>query len=315
MTGPAHHIKYTMRRWVFSVCIVALILITILIVLFLITRYNLLVTNNLPFTYGDVVTIQSLATGQFIVPGCEVDLNLMSHPTEAPNQNPGDVIVGGNRVSILSANGSAEAAALRWEIVRPPPQQASASDSQSRPSGYVFRNITTNQYLFFLWNNISPVTRITTPAPTVFNNGVPALGATVSQFTTLSQGIPKSSRLPGGLISPQFLYSDSRFIFNISASSPASINSANSGVYTIGHTDTNGTLFDLTTVGGLATAPVPAPCPQYLPNVAALGEPGAVRTAFPLLCSGANPACLYFMWDQTANAVPVEQTKFRIRKI
>lgn len=267
----------------FTIVIIIVILITIILSLYLISRYSSLSRSSNPFTYGDTVTIQSMATSNYLIPSCAFSysgINTINGPISA--------------ISTSTSQTSTEEE-KRWEIIRPP------ADTPSN-NGYVFRNISTRQYMFFPY--ICTETDFT-------NSNIFAVSsnsfASVVENINCAQGRRTTNifeNIENGDIKPSVLYKDSRFVFQIRKPSKLSLNSGQNNIFLLLHSDAAGLQSIVYTGGNVSVGDNPtAPCSYSAPCTSRNGS--CVRYApYPVTQSG------NFQRPEVT-----EQTIFRITRV
>jgi hypothetical protein len=239
--------------------VIIIIVVTILIVLFLAAQFNLYSSGTFTFTYGDTVTIRSLATGGYLAPGCGFSV---SNPFPSSD-------------SLITADATAEVVGDRtqWIVVPAPPNASS--------QGYAFKNKATGQYLF------NPALNMGADDSSLL------LGAASQQLQP-----PYIKDIRPSSIDPMVLYevsfnNNGVFLFRPQRTTFVSNSSGTLGVFTIANILSNGNVFLLATVGtinrrppqnGAACASFPFP---YTPDFCSSPNLGQC-----VQCNSANPVCV-----------------------
>ena len=226
--SPATGRKTTVPWLRYALLIVIIIVVTIFIVLFLAAQFNLYSSTLGSFTYGDTVTIRSLATGGYLAPGCSYQY-----------QSGTEGIISGSTINVITADASADIVGDRtqWIIVPAPPGAAS--------QGYAFKNKQSGQYLIIPFFNFDSnqstslfaINSQSLAVPLVRDYGLSSIDPSVVYGTSFDNG---------GV----FLFRPGAVRSNIISTSTGSL-----GVFTISHVSRNGETFLLSTVGTLNRQP------------------------------------------------------------
>lgn len=283
-TPPASWLRY-------ALIVIIIVVVTIFIVLLLANQFALFSSNTSTFTYGDTVTIRSLATGAYLAPGCSF------------TKNGGTALVGdGATVSVVTADGTADVAGdiTKWTIIAAPPNATS--------QGYAFQNNLTKQYLVVPFFSIGAAN--STLLYAISAGGlVPPLVPTAHSSSVDATVLYEVSQTTGGA-----------FLFRPQTPTFASSTSTGSlGVFTITHTDQNGILSILATVGAPNENPPSAPttCNGGIPGTSITLTTGCAIQGECVSCPTSTPACVRLVPISFATSTNFsrEQFLFKITKV
>ena len=219
-------------RVLYIIIIIIIIIVTIIIVIYVIIQYRANNSNATTFTYGDVVTIQSLATNQYVTPGCSY--------VYVPQGNGISGILPNSNVSFLSASStdSASQNLIKWEVIVPP----TPTEGNPQKSGYAFRNKLTGQYM------VIPIQQGFDP-----NDSARGLiGGLVVALSAQSFNDPIVNPTPTtSTIDPNLIYEnrDNNFLFQIGSPNIKESLVDSGGIYTITHSFSDGIVVVLATSG------------------------------------------------------------------
>lgn len=255
-----------------TILIIVVTIITIILALVLVSRITLRSLTNRSFTYGSTVKIQSVATNGFLAPSCEFSTTFQGSRLADPvNAN---VIASAVTASTIRTE---EKNIFAWKILTPP---------LDAPSGYVFQNVVTGQYMVVKRNG---------------TNSAPLLAI-------------KNTRLPQ--LTPAFLYNDPSFVLQISQPRTLTTTSGNDDIYIITHTE-GPTSYQLVTMGAINSANQLIPLPTRCSEPASLklgGIPNQlIASTESTACTGINTVCVQFVPTDDAEAnFPLIQRTYRI---
>lgn len=270
-------------RLIYTLIIIVITLITIVIALVLISRFSLINNNASPFTYGSTIRIQSIATTDYLSPTCTF------------NKPISGVLTGPSSAVSASSSATDIANTQLWEIVVPP------SGTTTANGGYVFRNVSDGKYMFFPYSNTSNRSET-----------VPLLAVPT---TSLDTSISNTGNTKGAVLSPASLYSDPRFVFQISRTPSVNlgIGLANDDVYIISHREVNGTVSQLVTIGNLNAA---SSTPDLSLGCSAPAEIDPIGqfviSTTSAACTRSSAACVQFVKENSAQRFVIEQRVFKI---
>lgn len=285
-------------RVLYIIIIIIIIIVTIIIVIYVIIQYRGKNSNATTFTYGDVVTIQSLATNQYVAPGCSY----------IPSPVWGG-IVPGSSMSIVNSSytDSVSQDLIRWDVVVPP------VPSQDNPSlggqGYAFRNRLTGQYM------VIP-----------FQSGIidgRAVGGLVLASTAQSFTSPIVPNPQGSVINPSVIYESTsafnnsfNFLFKIGSPGTLEPSNGSAGVFTLVHVFRDGVRVILATAG-LPNQDTPtSTCGSDISNINIPYASCGINTCPNVFCPTGSQACVQWLPFGFINSpfYTPQQFLFRIKK-